>query len=54
MKGKKKKKCMFLVLDLVIQKFITVFQKFNADFLIETGTVEQDVGHRNLFHNFLF
>lgn len=53
-KGKRRKQCMFLVLDLVIQKFITVFQKFNAGFPIETGTVEQDMGHRSLFDNFLF
>lgn len=39
---------MFLVFDLVIQKFITIFQKFNADFPIETSRIEQDVERRSL------
>ena len=53
-KGKRRKKCMFLVLDLVIQKFITVFQKINAGFPIETSRIEEDVERRSLFDHFLF
>lgn len=43
-----------LLLDLMIEKFIIIFQIFNAGFPIEIGRVHQDVRRRNLFEDFLF